>query len=247
MPVNATKTYVNNYKATRSVNDSFWHSIYHELRTHGFHDHLLDIGCGPGQFGVWAEKQCNDLSVTCLDMDDDMLSQIPSDSQFIKPVLGSVYDMPFDDRSFQAAIAINVFHMLDLSAELTSEITRVLYDTKLLLVAMVNKDELPAIWEYQYFPSALKIDENRLPSIPNVTSCLETGGFRCISQKKSIMETRHFDASFLRRVSRQHMSALAMIPRLEFESGLDAIRDDLLNSPTKGQDVMINLLTFKGL
>ena len=79
---------------------------------------ILDVGCGNGFFTCHLAKH---FDVTGLDFSAAMLKMNPHK----KVVLGSVYDIPFADESFDVVFCSDLLHHLDDPKKALSEMKRV--------------------------------------------------------------------------------------------------------------------------
>jgi len=73
---------------------------------------ILDLGCGTGlELGYYFEK-VPDPHITCIDLAPGMLDQLRRkfpDKQMTL-ILGSYFDVPFDENAFDAAVSVESLH-----------------------------------------------------------------------------------------------------------------------------------------
>jgi SAM-dependent methyltransferase len=121
---------------------------------------VVNVGAGAGSY------EPSDLEVTAVEPSRAMIEQRPPGSAPV--VCASAEALPFDDSSFDAALAIlTVHHWTDLSAGLT-ELSRVARDR----VVVLTHDALHArFWLIDdYFPDIAASEKHAFPSLEHVAS-----------------------------------------------------------------------------
>jgi SAM-dependent methyltransferase len=93
--------------------------------------HLLDAGCGPGGNGAWLAQYG---SVVGIDVSPDALAFVRARRPQIRPVLGSLTELPFPDRTFDAVLGVTVLYTVDDDVTAFRELARVLAPGGVLLV-----------------------------------------------------------------------------------------------------------------
>jgi SAM-dependent methyltransferase len=185
---------------------------------------VLNIGAGTGSY------EPTDREVIAAEPSAEMIAQRPVGSAPV--VQASAEALPFDDDSFDAAMAIiTVHHWGDLTAGL-AEMRRVARQR----VAVLTFDPAPLaeLWLVrEYFPRTLEIHGDAMPPIEELTAMLGLGteieavpiprlcedGFFCALWDRPEM---HLDPEVRRASSVWHL----MAPE-ETERGLAALRADL--------------------
>ena len=80
-------------------------------------------------------------------------------------------DLPFDDNSFDAVMAVlTIHHWPDLKAGL-SEIKRV--SKKRITILTYDPDMLDVFWNVKYFPQLVEIERSRYPKLSHIAECLD--------------------------------------------------------------------------
>jgi ubiquinone/menaquinone biosynthesis C-methylase UbiE len=81
-------------------------------------------------------------------------------------------DLPFDDKSFDAAMAVlTIHHWPDLKAGL-SEMKRV--SKKRISILTYDPEMLDVFWNVEYFPQLIEIERSRYPNLNYLAECLDT-------------------------------------------------------------------------
>ena len=79
-------------------------------------------------------------------------------------------DLPFDDRSFDAVMAVlTIHHWPDLKSGLL-EIKRV--SKKKISILTYDPDTLDIFWNAKYFPQLIDIERSRYPKLDHIAECL---------------------------------------------------------------------------
>jgi SAM-dependent methyltransferase len=80
-------------------------------------------------------------------------------------------DLPFDDRSFDASMAVlTIHHWPDLRAGLL-EMKRV--TKKRIIILTYDPDKLDVFWNAHYFPKLIEVERRRYPKLDVIAECLE--------------------------------------------------------------------------
>jgi SAM-dependent methyltransferase len=123
---------------------------------------VLNVGAGAGSYEP-AERR-----VTAVEPSARMISQRAADAA---PVIqASAEDLPFDDDSFDAAMAtITVHHWADLRTGL-AEMARVARER--LVILTFDPEPRFGFWLVEYFPQAFEIHSEFMPPIEGLTAML---------------------------------------------------------------------------
>lgn len=103
---------------------------------------VLDIGCGTGNFSIkLAEKGCKvigvDISQEMLKIAREKAKKKGLDIEFHKM---DVYDLDFQDESFDAVFSMAAFEFIKEPLKALDEIFRVTKDDSQVLIGTINKD-----------------------------------------------------------------------------------------------------------
>lgn len=80
-------------------------------------------------------------------------------------------DLPFDDKSFDAVMAVlTIHHWPDLKAGLL-EMKRVA--KKRMSILTYDPDMLDVFWNVEYFPQVIEIERSRYPKLNHIAECLD--------------------------------------------------------------------------
>ena len=140
-----------NYSNLRKPDFRIEKLILHEL---GSTKTVLNVGAGTGSY------EPTDRSVTAIEPSIEMIRQR---SKLAAPVIqGSAENLPFDDNSFDASMAIlTVHHWADKEKGL-KEMRRV---TRGPIVILTFDPLHQSYWLADYFPEFVKLDETQMPWI----------------------------------------------------------------------------------
>ena len=126
---------------------------------------VLNVGAGTGSYEP-AERE-----VTAVEPSATMISQRAAGAAPV--VQASAEELPFDDDSFDAAMAmITVHHWADLRAGV-AEMARVARDRVVILT--FEPQPLSDFWLLDYFPQAFEIHADFMPAIEELTDMLGEG------------------------------------------------------------------------
>jgi SAM-dependent methyltransferase len=123
---------------------------------------VLNVGAGTGSY------EPADREVTAVEPSRLMISQRPAGAAPV--VEASAEDLPFDDDSFDAAMAmITVHHWRDLEAGL-GEMARVARHR--VVVLTFDPAPLADLWLIEYFPRAFEIHSEFMPPLDEIAAAL---------------------------------------------------------------------------
>jgi SAM-dependent methyltransferase len=126
---------------------------------------VLNVGAGAGSY------EPADREVTAVEPSAVMIGQRPADAAPV--VQATAEDLPFEDDSFDAAMAmITVHHWRDLAAGV-AEMRRVARDRVVIL--SFDPAPLAEFWLIEYFPTAFEIHSDFMPPIGELTALLGPG------------------------------------------------------------------------
>jgi SAM-dependent methyltransferase len=183
---------------------------------------VLNVGAGTGSY------EPADREVVAVEPSAEMITQRPPGSAPV--VQASAEALPFDDGSFDAAMAIiSVQHWSDLAAGL-SEMRRV---ARQRIVVLTLTPAPPGdLWLGDYFPRALEIHGDAMPPIDDLLAMLPGADVEAVPVPRLCQDgfffalwdrpEMHLDPEVRRGTSVWHS-----MPPEEVEQGLASLRADL--------------------
>lgn len=114
---------------------------------------VVNVGAGTGSY------EPADLDVTAVEPSAEMIRQRPKDAA--PCVQATAEDLPFDDNSFDAAMAVLTVHHWSDQRKGLRELRRV---SRGPVVVMSCDAEPPDCWLLDYFPALAKLDAGQMPS-----------------------------------------------------------------------------------
>lgn len=87
---------------------------------------VLDVGCGAGNISKVIKQQRPDLEVFGVDISRRATEAAEEDPQGVRFEIGSVKNLPFEDRSFEAVLVFDLLEHLEEPRQALAEIRRVL-------------------------------------------------------------------------------------------------------------------------
>jgi SAM-dependent methyltransferase len=183
---------------------------------------VLNVGAGTGSY------EPTDREVTAVEPSEVMISQRPPGAAPV--VKANAEELPFDDDSFEAAMAmITVHHWRDLAAGVR-EMRRVARQR--VVVLSFDPAPLAGFWFCDYFPQALEIHSDFMPPIDELSALLGGAEIETVPLPRRCSDgfffalwdrpELHLDPEVRRASTIWHV----MAPE-EIERGLAALHDDL--------------------
>jgi SAM-dependent methyltransferase len=180
---------------------------------------VLNVGAGTGSY------EMADKSITAIEPSIEMIKQRSASAAHV--IQGSAEDLPFDDKSFDASMAIlTVHHWTDKQKGL-NEMRRV---TRGPIVILTFDPLFQTYWLADYFPELVMLDETQMPRITDYEEWLGpvyvkpvmiphdcTDGFQCAYWRRP--------AAYLDPKVRAAMSSFQAIDNVT--TGLKRLESDL--------------------
>lgn len=184
---------------------------------------VLDLGCGTGNAAVGLRDMIR-VDVTGLDVSVSMLEKASAKSLKVACADVEKNQMPFRDGSFDRIVSVYVIHHIGNLDFLFSECHRVLRNGVLVLLTSGHaqlESQHPIIKES--FPSFVEIEKTRFPDIPQVERLLKSAGFVNVKHREVRVDDLPLDKAFLRKVKNKYISTYCLLPRDEYEKGVEKL------------------------
>lgn len=180
---------------------------------------ILNVGAGAGSY------EPADRDVLAVEPSQVMVAQRPGGAA---PAVRAVADaLPFDDDSFDAAMAsLTIHHWPDWEAGLT-EVRRVTRDR---IVLFTFDPDYRRFWLYDYFPGVVALDNGRMPTLERLANVL--GEIEVATVEIPADCTDGFQGAYWKRpeayLDADVRASISTFPALEDpQPGLDALASDL--------------------
>ncbi|MEO6694347.1 MAG: class I SAM-dependent methyltransferase [Ignavibacteria bacterium] len=148
------------YSGFRKTDDRIAVRVYEAL---GYAKAVLNVGAGAGSY------EPSDRYVISVEPSFSMRSQREANNKN-PAVIGSSDALPFDDKSFDASMAILTVHHWKNMAKGLQEMKRVTKHT--IVIMTFDPEALDDFWNVNYFPELIEIERSRYPKIDNITKIL---------------------------------------------------------------------------
>lgn len=136
---------------------------------------------------------------------------------------GRAEALPVRDGTVDVVWLAFVAHHLDLERT-GAELARVLAPAGRVLVWSVFPDRFDDVEWMRWFPAARAIDAARMPSVEHVRQAWAGAGLALLGRELHPVEVAPHLADLAGRIEQRAISTLELISDLEFERGLDALR-----------------------
>jgi SAM-dependent methyltransferase len=185
---------------------------------------VINVGAGAGSY------EPEDKYVVAVEPSSVMRAQRLANGK-MPAINGTADSLPFDDDSFDAAMAmVTVHHWPDIERGL-QELRRVACGP--VVIMTFDGDALDNFWNAQYFPELIEIERKRYPKIERITNAL--GGncelipipvpFDCVDGFQEAFYGR--PEAFLEKDVRMSQSAWGFLPKELEEKYVQALANDL--------------------
>ena len=199
-----------------------------------------DIGCGDGRYSIkLVEKLRNRLSLTCVDVNYEMLQQISkmtSNFQNLQTRQAFAEKLPFEDNSLDCIFSFNAIHHFKIN-EFAKECNRVLKNNGLLFIYTRLKDQNESnIW-CKFFPDFSK-KENRLFDIQGLTKCISNQTSLNLKSSEFFEHKRSSNIqTLIMKAKMKHYSTFSLYTVSEFEKSLGKFKQNIYQNFSNPENI----------
>ena len=199
-----------------------------------------DIGCGDGRYSIkLIEKLRNRLSLTCVDVNYEMLQQISkisSNIQNLQTKQAFAEKLPFADNSLDCIFSFNAIHHLKIN-EFAKECNRVLKNNGVLFIYTRLKEQNESnIW-CKFFPDFSK-KENRLFDNQSLTKHISNQTSLNLTSTEFFQHNRSSDIQTLvSKAEKKHYSTFSLYTVSEFEKSLGKFKQNIYQNFSNPENI----------
>ena len=199
-----------------------------------------DIGCGDGRYSIkLIEKLRNRLSLTCVDVNYEMLQQISkisSNIQNLQTKQAIAEELPFADNSLDCIFSFNAIHHFKIN-EFAKECNRVLKNNGVLFIYTRLKEQNESnIW-CKFFPDFSK-KENRLFDIQSLTKHISNQTSLNLTSTEFFEHKRSSDIQTLvSKAENKHYSTFSLYTVSEFEKSLGKFKQNIYENFSNPENI----------
>jgi len=207
---------------------------------------VLDLGSGTGRFSVLLADALH-AHVIGVEPSDKMRAVAMRDSSHasVRYVKGSAEEIPLEDSNCDIVWLSMVLHHISRLDSAAKEMHRVLRPDGKLLIRNSFKNRLYSVRFYEFFPTALAIDNERLPGVESVKMTFEQNGFQ-LEHFEAVQQV--IDCTFgdhVERMRKRGLSTFDLISHEEFEEGLQLMEKAVqTEDPSRKVTETIDLMVF---
>ena len=207
---------------------------------------IVDVGCGTGRFSAGLADAFK-ADVIGVDPSETMLAKAKERPSHIRVKFceGDAERLPVDSGAACLVYLSMVYHHLSNSGNAALEFARVLRTGGFLCVRNSTVDQLDRIPYLRYFPTAIEVNRQRLPSQRGVIETMRANGFSLV--RHEVIEQRFADSfeEYYDKVRQRALSDLAAITDADFRAGVQTMKQALVHSGASGSVVEpIDLFIF---
>ena len=189
-------------------------------------DHVLDIGCGPGE-NTALLAGLSGAQVEGLDLDEERVAYAQLSVPTIIFHQGDAENLPFKDTSFSVItmmLSIQRFRDRDKAFQHAG---RVLQHEGRIGIVTIAREQLAVRPDFRVFPTALIMECKRFPDINTLCEELLRNGFTNIKTDTLSEVIRPLDRTFISWVENLPFTVFTKIPSEEFTKGINTIKNQI--------------------
>jgi ubiquinone/menaquinone biosynthesis C-methylase UbiE len=203
---------------------AFWVALLADLFGGARVRRALDVGCGTGRF-LPLLREVLGGAVVGVDLSADMLSVAAGkDAGRICLVRAPAEALPIRASSVDLVFVHLAYHHIIDKVSALREWERVLRPDGYLFICSPTVELLPTYIWMRFFPTAVRVDSERMPSRPSLIAEAVGAGLRLQRQETVTRPYTRTLSEYADRIAQRALSTLRLIPDEEFEAGLAALR-----------------------
>lgn len=201
--------------------EAAWVEAIGHWLTAGRHWTVVDVGSGTGRFSTLLAQRLG-ATVIGVEPSDAMRHMAETHSAMPGVVYraGHAEALPCEDTSCDAAWLSMVYHHLQSVPEACRELYRVLRPEGLVLIRLALRESLASVRTYDFFPSARRYDEARMPSLEKVVNILGAVGFEHVGHERVLQQIDESLMAHYQRVRLRACSSWEQVGPEEWAEGL---------------------------
>ena len=211
------------------------------------HPTLLDLGSG---VGTWSQLMATAFEANVWAVEPSARMRAVAQREHPHPrvtyVNGSAEEIPLPDGSCDAALLSYVIHHVKDRDDCARELRRAVKPGGFLIVRTALRESLRQVPFFEWFPTALALDERRMPARDEVEAMFAPHGFEPVASEVVWQETSPSLRMYYERLKLRAISTLELLPDDEFAAGIDRLRQ-AAERETQSQPVVapVDLLVFR--
>ncbi len=223
-------------RALDDANMALWESALRRANANHPVSLAVDVGCGTGHFLTTIRKSTG-ARVIGIDLSMAMLREAHTGARKGFPlVCADGVRLPIQSEAADLLFYSMVFHHLDHVEDALSEARRCLRKGGQICIRTSTVDRLACFAYLRYFPSAMKIDKSKMPSVKALVGALEGAQLRVVRNEVVVQRAEVSVAEYVEFVRTRSLSDLLAITDEEFTNGLAQLVADV----ERGVDVELS-------
>jgi ubiquinone/menaquinone biosynthesis C-methylase UbiE len=204
---------------------AFWTGLLADLFSGARVARALDVGCGTGRF-LSLLRDVLGAAVVGVDPSAAMLSVAArkDDADRIHLVRAPAGALPIRTASIDLVFVHLAYHHITDKASALLEWMRVLCPGGALFICSPTVELLDGYLWMRFFPTAVRVDSERMPRRANLIAEAVEAGFRLQRRETVTRPYTRTLSEYTDRIAQRALSTLRLIPDGEFEEGLAALR-----------------------
>lgn len=187
---------------------------------------VLEFGCGTGNYTKFINTFPN-INIMGLDKSELMLKYFKENNPNVLCLIGSDQHIPVPANSFDYVFMVDVIHHISDLSIFFKELYRVLKKDGIICICTENSEQLKEKYWISYFPSIIKIDEERFWEINKIKKEANNQNLNILKETtvKDII-VGPITSFFMNQIRKRMMSVLQLIPDKEYLDGLNCMEQD---------------------
>lgn len=206
----------------------------------------VDLGCGTGRFAAPLAATF-DARVIGIDPSRQMLARAAAKEgdRRVRFVAGGGEAMPLPHGSVDLVFSSMAYHHFSDPRTVARECRRILRPGGLVVIRTGTRDRMHTYPYVAFFPAAVPLLEDRLPTVDRIQETFTAAGFRPGSQELIAQEVAPNLTDYSERIALRADSVLAALDTAAFEEGLSALRAEARAAPPRPVVELIDFLVFR--
>jgi len=190
-----------------------------------------DIGCGDGRYDLLLFQHIDNLHLTCIDINEEMLREA---SKYLKShginnfvtLKADANDFHLEDDSMDCIFTFNAIHHFDTRNFLDSTSRALKEDGWIFIYTRLRSQNARGIWG-RYFPMFIE-KERRLYELDEIREIVESSGSLSLKEARPFKYKRSNSLeNLIEKVKARHYSTFSLYDDNELRSSLDGFKENI--------------------
>ncbi|MEQ1741636.1 MAG: class I SAM-dependent methyltransferase [Candidatus Nitrotoga sp.] len=198
---------------------------------------VIDLGTGTGRFWPALRHAFPEAQIIAIDINAPMLTHSEANLDRVCRIVADVSQLPLKDHGADYALCSMLLHHVDDPKKVLVGLRSSLRTGGRVFVRQGTQETVDSFFFLKFFPTALKIEQDRMPASGEVLGMIESSGLSVIETRQILTPPATTVNDYLTRVKARGFPSLQLVSDEEFQCGIDQLRRHF-DSPSNASEVL---------